>query len=173
MDESRGGSSYGGRFAGGDFDAIEFLKRPQTIVRLISWVFAIIVFGCISDGCYDPGTGHCLFHKDANACNYGIGIGVIAFLACIIFLVADASFENISNAELRKKLVLADLAGLTSMAFMRHRKGTDFDTGIPGETRQSPYASFPEPEDDQGFQSQPFGGKPQQPVTTEYNVPSY
>ena len=72
-------------------------------------VFAIIVFGCISDGCYDPGTGHCLFHKDANACNYGIGIGVIAFLACIIFLIVDASFENISNAELRKKLVLADL----------------------------------------------------------------
>lgn len=32
------GTSYGGSFAGADFDIKEFLQRPQTIVRLICLV---------------------------------------------------------------------------------------------------------------------------------------
>ncbi len=66
------------------------------------------------------------------------------------------------------------------MALMKYRKGTaEFDSGIAGGTGyregHSPYASFPTPGDAEGkgFQSQPFGGPQQQPVTTEYNVPSY
>lgn len=64
------------------------------------------------------------------------------------------------------------------MAFMRYRRGAaEFENVNEGgegyQQGQSPYASFPEPGDDQGFQSQPFGAKSQQPVTTEYNVPSY
>ena len=62
------------------------------------------------------------------------------------------------------------------MALIRFRRGTEFENHT-GENDykegQSPYASFPEPGNDQGFQSQPFGAKQQQPVTTEYNVPSY
>lgn len=63
--------------------------------------------------------------------------------------------------------------GLTSIALMRYRRGTEFENygGDSGYREgNSPYASFPEPE--QGFQSQPFGTKQQQP-TTEYHVPSY
>jgi len=227
MEDGAGGKSYGGRYAGGDFDLFEFLRRPQTIVRLICLIFAIIVFGCISDGCRGPFHGQCIFNKDKNACNYGIGIGVIAFLACIIFLALDTQFDSFSNAETRRKLVIADLsfsgiwcflwfvgfcyladtwrrapttfygqfqinharasiafsffsiitwAGLASMAFRQYKRGTEFEN-YHGESgyreAQSPYASFPEPGNDQGFQSQPFGAKQQQPVSTEYNVPSY
>lgn len=73
-------------------------------------VFAVVVFGCISDGCYDPYHGQCIFNKDNNACNYGIGIGVIAFIACLAFIALDTQFDNISNAEIRRKVVMADLS---------------------------------------------------------------
>ena len=48
-------------------------------------------------------------HDDTNACNYGIGIGVLAFLFCIGFLVLDAMFDNISNIQHRKYAVIADI----------------------------------------------------------------
>ena len=74
------------------------------------------------------------------------------------------------------------------MGLMRYRQGTtemEYGStdkpGVPGgipPEGQSPYASFPTPGEDDtgGYQSQPFGGQPvqpQQPVKTEYNVPSY
>ena len=68
-----------------------------------------MVFGCISDGCRDIFTKSCIFNQDENACNYGIGIGVIAFLACLIFLALDFQFDSMSNAETRKRVVLFDL----------------------------------------------------------------
>ena len=68
-----------------------------------------MVFGCISDGCRDFFTKSCIFNHDENACNYGIGIGVIAFLACLIFLAIDFQFDNMSNAETRKRVVMFDL----------------------------------------------------------------
>eukprot|EP00794_Sanderia_malayensis_P009175 gene9175-10149_t len=227
--EETGGRSFGGRLAGGDFELLEFLQRPQTIVRLICLIFAIVVFGCISDGCYMYDI--CIFNSDSNACNFGIAIGVIAFLACLAFIVLDTQFNNFSNAETRRHLVIGDLVfsgfwcfmwfvafcyladtwrkthsssfrqthidharssiafsffsiitwgGLTIMALRRFRAGTDFDSGLPGESSayregQSPYASFPTPGENEagkGFQSQPFGAT-QQPPTTEYNVPNY
>ena len=48
-------------------------------------------------------------HDDTNACNYGIGIGVLAFLFCIGFLILDAMFDNISNIQHRKYAVIADI----------------------------------------------------------------
>ena len=51
----------------------------------------------------------CQYNEDANACNYGITIGVIAFLGCIIFLLVDAMFDNFSNVKTRRMAVLADL----------------------------------------------------------------
>jgi len=47
---------------------------------------------------------------DPNACGYGIGIGVIAFLLCIAFLVLDALFEQLSSVQHRKYAVLADIS---------------------------------------------------------------
>ena len=48
-------------------------------------------------------------HDDPNACNYGVAIGVIAFLLCIGFLLLDAMFDNISNVQHRKYVVIADI----------------------------------------------------------------
>lgn len=52
---------------------------------------------------------YCIFNRNADACRYGIGIGILAFLACIFFFMVDVYFPQISNTTDRKYLVLADL----------------------------------------------------------------
>ncbi|WAQ97303.1 SNG3-like protein [Mya arenaria] len=98
--------AYGAGMAGGSFDPVEFIKRPQVILRIVSWVFSIIVFGCISAGGYYD---HMCQMNDSGACGFGVGIGVLAFLFCIGFLVIDALFDNMSSVQHRKYAVLADL----------------------------------------------------------------
>lgn len=56
-------------------------------------------------------------HDDVNACGYGTGIGVIAFLLCIGFLIVDALFDNLSGVQHRKYAVLADLGASGKLSF--------------------------------------------------------
>lgn len=51
----------------------------------------------------------CIFNQNDSACHYAIGIGVIAFLACVAFLVLDVYMPFMSNAKERKYAVMADL----------------------------------------------------------------
>lgn len=93
---------------GGQFTS--FLKRPLTILRVICIVFAIVVFGCISAGGYGKSnTDQCLFNERTDACHYGVGIGVIAFLGCIAFLAIEVQFDTINNPDTKKYIVLADI----------------------------------------------------------------
>lgn len=73
-------------------------------------LFSIIVFSCVAARGTSFATGKCMYGGDANACGYGIGIGVIAFLLCIAFLVLEAMFEQISGVQHRKYAVMADIA---------------------------------------------------------------
>lgn len=76
-------------------------------------VFALIVFAClVGEGYTNLPSSHqlfCIFNHNEDACRYGIGIGVLAFLACIFFFMVDIYFPQISNTTDRKYLVLADL----------------------------------------------------------------
>jgi hypothetical protein len=75
-------------------------------------VFSIVVFGCISSSGWisDHGQGTvCAFNGVSSACGYGTAIGVLAFLGLMAFLVADAMFDNISNVQHRKYIVIADI----------------------------------------------------------------
>jgi len=87
--------------------------KVVTMNNLVFQVCAIIVFGCISsEGWrYDKTKRRetCLFNDDANACNFGTGIGVIAFLAAIGFLAGEYLFEQMSSVKTRKHYVLGDL----------------------------------------------------------------
>jgi len=49
-------------------------------------------------------------NNDPNACGFGITIGVIAFLALIVFLIIDARFDSFSSVKIRRRMVIADLA---------------------------------------------------------------
>ncbi|KAM3597442.1 uncharacterized protein V6R79_004594 [Siganus canaliculatus] len=107
-------SAYGAALAGGAFDLASFIKKPQTILRCLSWLFAIVVFATITaEGYVNPHEKtevECMFNGSDSACSYGVGIGVLAFLACVAFLVLDAYLPQISNAKERKLIVLGDLS---------------------------------------------------------------
>lgn len=76
-------------------------------------VFSIVVFATITAEGYRNKQGSpetkCMFNENDSACNYGVGIGVIAFLACVAMLIIDANFPQISNAQQRKIIVMGDL----------------------------------------------------------------
>lgn len=72
----------------------------------------MVVFGSIiNEGYVNIGseTLHCVFNKNNDACNYGVTIGIIAFLACIFFFVLDMKFQQISSIKDRKKAVLLEI----------------------------------------------------------------
>ena len=81
--------------------------RILTLYLFIFQLFSVIVFGCIASRGY--GETHCLY-GDANACRFGIAIGVLAFLGLMGFLLLDALFDNISSVQQRKYVVIADMA---------------------------------------------------------------
>uniref|UniRef100_A0A3P9J6F2 Synaptogyrin n=1 Tax=Oryzias latipes TaxID=8090 RepID=A0A3P9J6F2_ORYLA len=105
--------AYGASLAGGTFDLESFVKKPQTILRFLSWIFSIVVFATITaEGYVNPMTEEntkCMFNGNDGACSYAVGIGVISFLACVLFLILDAYFPKLSNANERKYIVVADL----------------------------------------------------------------
>ncbi|XP_037648685.1 synaptogyrin-2a [Sebastes umbrosus] len=115
-------TAYGASLAGGAFDFISFLKQPQTILRCLSWLFSIVVFASITaEGYVNPlkeSDTKCMFNNNDSACSYGVGVGVLAFLACVIFLILDAYFPNISNAKERKFIVIGDLGFSAAWTFL-------------------------------------------------------
>uniref|UniRef100_UPI003AB06B0D synaptogyrin-2b n=1 Tax=Centroberyx gerrardi TaxID=166262 RepID=UPI003AB06B0D len=122
MEETGGASAYGASLAGGGFDFQKFIRQPQTIVRFLSWIFAIVVFACITtEGYVNPvhsSEAKCIFNQNDSACQYAVSIGVIAFLACVAFLVLDAYLPLMSNAQERKYAVMADLGFAGAWTFL-------------------------------------------------------
>ncbi|XP_067415618.1 synaptogyrin-1 isoform X4 [Emydura macquarii macquarii] len=116
------GGAYGAGKAGGAFDPQTFLQQPHTVLRMVSWVFSIVVFGCIVNEGYlnrpDEVEEHCIFNRNHNACNYGITVGVLAFLSCLLFLALDVYFPHISSVKDRKKAVLLDIGVSAFWAFL-------------------------------------------------------
>ncbi|XP_034046801.1 synaptogyrin-2a [Thalassophryne amazonica] len=106
-------SAYGASLAGGAFDLPTFILQPQTILRFLSWIFSIVVFATITAEGYTNATREedtkCMFNNNDGACGFAVGIGVLAFLACVVFLILDAYFPQISNAKDRKYIVIGDL----------------------------------------------------------------
>lgn len=120
------GGAYGaGKASGKRFDPIEFVKKPQVILRSVCWLFALIQFICLAAGGHfvDPDTGErkCVLKNGSGPCGFLIFLGVLAFLDCMVFLAIDAVFDNWSNVKHRKYAVLADLgfsAGWTFFWFL-------------------------------------------------------
>ena len=92
-----------------------FRSFPLALTLCVSslQLFSVVVFATITAEGYvnptqEPDT-KCIFNKNDSACSYGVGIGVLAFLACVVFLMLDAYFPQISNAKERKCIVIGDL----------------------------------------------------------------
>ncbi|KAG7237083.1 hypothetical protein INR49_032829 [Caranx melampygus] len=116
--------AYGAGKAGSlAFDPVAFFTHPRTVLRLLSWVFSIVVFSCIvNEGYINIGSERllCVFNNNADACNYGITIGVACFLASICFMILDVYFPSISSVRDRRRAVLLDLifSGLASFLWL-------------------------------------------------------
>eukprot|EP00730_Choanoeca_flexa_P009556 TRINITY_DN12670_c12_g1_i1.p1 TRINITY_DN12670_c12_g1~~TRINITY_DN12670_c12_g1_i1.p1 ORF type:complete len:232 (+),score=20.06 TRINITY_DN12670_c12_g1_i1:103-798(+) len=70
---------------GAPLDPIAFVSQPTTVLRLIEFIFAIIVFGVISDGGFSHGKS--VFNQNDGAANFGIAVGVMSFLASSASLI--------------------------------------------------------------------------------------
>ncbi|XP_061882489.1 synaptogyrin-1-like isoform X1 [Entelurus aequoreus] len=117
-----GMQAYGAGKAGGAFDPVTFFQQPQTILRIVSWLFSIVIFGCIANEGYinrpNEVEEFCIFNRNQSACNYGVFMGSMAFLCCVALLALDIYFPQISSVKDRKKAVLADIGVSAFWSFM-------------------------------------------------------
>lgn len=113
---------YGAAKAGnGSFDAYAFFTHPRTVLRILSWVFSIVVFSCIvNEGYINIGSERllCVFNNNADACNYGMTVGVACFLGSICFLILDVYFPSMSNVKDRRRAVMLDLGFSGAACFL-------------------------------------------------------
>ncbi|KAK9972768.1 hypothetical protein ABG768_023532 [Culter alburnus] len=121
MDGMQQGAFGAGR-AGGAFDPLTFIQQPHTGLRIVSWLFSLVIFGCIANEGYinrpDEVEQFCIFNRNQNACNYAVSMGSLAFLCCMAFLALDAYFPQISSVKDRKKAVLADVGTSAFWSFI-------------------------------------------------------
>lgn len=77
-------------------------------------LFSVVVFATITAEGFinssEQSHVKCMFNQNDGACNYGNAVGVLAFLACVAFIILDAYLPQISNAKERKNIVICDLA---------------------------------------------------------------
>uniref|UniRef100_A0A2R9CKI7 Synaptogyrin 1 n=1 Tax=Pan paniscus TaxID=9597 RepID=A0A2R9CKI7_PANPA len=85
-------------------------------------LFSIVVFGSIVNEGYlnsaSEGEEFCIYNRNPNACSYGVAVGVLAFLTCLLYLALDVYFPQISSVKDRKKAVLSDIGVSAFWAFL-------------------------------------------------------
>ncbi|XP_077052900.1 synaptogyrin-1 [Siphateles boraxobius] len=106
----------------GALDPVTLIQQPHTGLRVASWLFSMVIFGCIVNEGYinrpDEVEQFCIFNRNQSACSLAVSMGSLAFTSCVLFLALDACFPRISSIKHRKKAVLADLATSAFWSFM-------------------------------------------------------
>ncbi|XP_056262149.1 synaptogyrin-3a [Pseudoliparis swirei] len=113
--------SFGAGRSGSTIDPYTFAKQPQTILRVLSWIFSLVVFASIvNEGYVNLGSErlHCVFNKNEDACNYGVFLGLVGLLACSFFFMLDYKFSSISSVKDRKKAIMLDIGFSGVWTFM-------------------------------------------------------
>lgn len=75
-------------------------------------IFSLVVFASIvNEGYVNIGSErlYCVFNKNADACNYGVFVGLVGLLACSFFGLLDYKFSSISSIKDRKKAVMLEI----------------------------------------------------------------
>ncbi|XP_060636379.1 synaptogyrin-4 [Anolis sagrei] len=96
-----------------DNDIVHFLTRPQIIARILAAVFSLIIFAClVAEGYQNLTTSsqlHCILNDNGAACCYGITVGVLSFLQCLLFLGFDIYDTSISNHKFKYAILVLDV----------------------------------------------------------------
>jgi len=79
--------------------------NPKIVCRLLSILFSVIVFGCMSGV---ERSKNCVFNGSSNACHYGFAISLLGLVGCLILLGADLQFNNIWSDVFRRYLLGCD-----------------------------------------------------------------
>ncbi|XP_073512406.1 synaptogyrin-4 [Phyllobates terribilis] len=91
---------------------IRFMFSAQTIARMASGIFSFIVCGSIISGGFQnvpiSSELNCIFNENPAACGYAVGLGIIAGLLCLLFLLLDCFGPYIYSPLLHKMICIAD-----------------------------------------------------------------
>ncbi|XP_031669677.1 synaptogyrin-2 isoform X2 [Oncorhynchus kisutch] len=185
--------AYGASLAGGDFDFMSFVKQPQTIVRILSWIFSIVVFATITgEGYVNPSLlpdTKCMFNRNDSACGFGVGVWTLFWFICFCVLanqwshtteVAGIPVDAARAVVAFSFFSIVTWALLTTFAYTRYRQGvSDLDQGYtdPAKDYSTPYPSTsaypPYPTSGpEGYQQSPFTPQNQEDPAP-YQHPSY
>lgn len=88
--------------------SLPFSSFPHTRPQ----IFSLVVFASIvNEGYVNMGSErlHCVFNRNADACNYGVFVGLVGLLACSFFFLLDYKFASISSVKDRKKAVMLEI----------------------------------------------------------------
>ncbi|KAM4530071.1 synaptogyrin-1a isoform 2-T2 [Odontesthes bonariensis] len=108
-----GFQAYGAGKAGQAFDPLTFIRQPQTVMRILCWLFSMVILACVANEGYvnrpEEVEEFCVFNRNQHACNYAVAMGTLCFLCSSCFLALDVYFPQISAVNDRKKAVMADI----------------------------------------------------------------
>ncbi|KAM4016451.1 synaptogyrin-4-like isoform 1-T5 [Anomaloglossus baeobatrachus] len=91
---------------------VRFLLSAHTISRMVSGIFSFIVCGSIMSGGFQnlPASSelNCIFNENPAACGYAIGLGIVAGLLCLLFLLGNCFGLYIYSPLLHKIICIAE-----------------------------------------------------------------
>nr|XP_014352314.1 PREDICTED: synaptogyrin-4 isoform X2 [Latimeria chalumnae] len=77
-------------------------------------MFSLVIFGCIVTNGYQrpPGSSEpkCIFNQNGAVCRYAVALGVLGFVACILFLGLDVSKPHMTASRTQMLVAKADLS---------------------------------------------------------------
>ncbi|KAJ6653286.1 hypothetical protein lerEdw1_009375 [Lerista edwardsae] len=101
-----------------DHDVVQFFIKPQNIARLLAGVFSLIIFASlVTEGYQNLTTSsklHCVLNDNGAACCYGITVGILSFLQCLLFLGFDAYETSITSHRLKYAILVLDVTFSTN-----------------------------------------------------------
>ncbi|OCT61721.1 hypothetical protein XELAEV_18047750mg [Xenopus laevis] len=160
------GASFGAGRAGGGFDPVEFLKQPQTILRIISWSQMPLMTSCLALAAvwtFLWFVSFCFLADQWRKTSYRVHQGADAARAGIVF-----SFFSIFS-----------WSALAVKALQRYRLGTDMSLFAGDQFGSAPNAGYPGYPTGSGvetttdtYQSPPFTEN-MDSNTKDYQAPSY
>uniref|UniRef100_A0A8C5K5T5 Synaptogyrin n=1 Tax=Jaculus jaculus TaxID=51337 RepID=A0A8C5K5T5_JACJA len=110
-----------------DSEAVRFLRRPKSILRIFAGVFSLVIFSSLlTDGYQNKPESpqlHCILNSNNMACSLAVGAGFLAFLSSLAFLALDAHESHITRTRFKTAFQLLDFivailwAGVWFVAF--------------------------------------------------------
>ncbi|XP_054849619.1 synaptogyrin-4 [Eublepharis macularius] len=96
-----------------DHDMVQFFLRPQIIARTLAGVFSLTVFASlVNEGYQNLVTSsqlHCVLNDKEAACCYGITVGILSFLQCLLFLGFDVWDTTVTSHKFKYAILVLDV----------------------------------------------------------------